>query len=168
MVEHGHPNGFLKEVAVVNTPGINAVLRHHEELSRDFVPRSDLVLFITSADRPFSESERDYLQLIHEWGKKVVLVVNKTALLEFGEVEKVRDFVEEQASALLDLTPPVFMASARVAQRAKNAGTQLERYSLMQRSGFNELDRYVLDLLKDEERVRLKLESPLGIASRLT
>jgi len=27
-----------------------------EELTRDFVPRADLVLFVTSADRPFSET----------------------------------------------------------------------------------------------------------------
>ena len=30
---------------VVDTPGTNAVIRAHEELTRDFVPRSDLVLF---------------------------------------------------------------------------------------------------------------------------
>ena len=46
VMERGHPNEFLRDIAVIDTPGTNAVMRHHEELSRDFVPRSDLVLFI--------------------------------------------------------------------------------------------------------------------------
>ena len=46
---------ILKEIAIVDTPGTNALDRHHEALTATFVPRSDLVLFVTSADRPFSE-----------------------------------------------------------------------------------------------------------------
>ena len=53
--EMGYPNEFLREIAIVDTPGTNAIIRHHEELSRGFVPRSDLVLFVTSAERPLHE-----------------------------------------------------------------------------------------------------------------
>ena len=60
-----------------DTPGTNAIHREHERLTREFVPRSDLVLFVTSADRPFTESERGFLQGIRDWGKKIVVVVNK-------------------------------------------------------------------------------------------
>jgi ribosome biogenesis GTPase A len=56
VLEKEHPNDFLREVAIVDTPGTNAIIRHHEELSRGFVPRSDLVLFVTSTDRPFTWS----------------------------------------------------------------------------------------------------------------
>jgi replication fork clamp-binding protein CrfC len=58
VLEKGYKNEFLREIAIVDTPGTNAIIRHHEELSRGFVPRSDLVLFITSAERPLTESER--------------------------------------------------------------------------------------------------------------
>ncbi len=64
----------------MDTPGTNAVLRQHEAIARDFVPRSDFVLFVTSADRPFTESEREFLESIRQWGKKVVLVLNKADL----------------------------------------------------------------------------------------
>ena len=46
------PVEFLREIAIVDTPGTNAVIREHEAITADFVPRSDLVLFVTSADRP--------------------------------------------------------------------------------------------------------------------
>src|SRR5215203_2910930 len=85
ILEKEHPNEFLREVAIVDTPGTNAIIRHHEELSRGFVPRSDFVLFVTSSDRPFTESEREYLELIRDWGKKVVLVINKVDLLRGEE-----------------------------------------------------------------------------------
>src|SRR5918997_735455 len=95
ILEKEHPNDFLREVAIVDTPGTNAIIRHHEELSRGFVPRSDLVLFVTSSDRPFTESEREYLELIRDWGKKIVLVVNKVDLLREDDF-KMSENVESQ------------------------------------------------------------------------
>ena len=52
------PVDLLREIHIVDTPGTNAVIREHEAITAEFVPRSDLVLFVTSADRPFTESER--------------------------------------------------------------------------------------------------------------
>src|SRR5918997_3186228 len=168
VLEKEYPNEFLREVAIVDTPGTNAIIRHHEELSRGFVPRSDLVLFVTSSDRPFTESEREYLELIRDWGKKVVLVVNKVDLLRGEEdVAKVRRFVEEGVSSALNLKPPIFFVSSQLAQKAKCSGSELEADALLGASGFAELERYVTDLLDEEGRVRLKLESPLGVVEEL-
>src|SRR5919107_4659323 len=168
ILEKEHPNDFLREVAIVDTPGTNAIIRHHEELSRGFVPRSDLVLFVTSSDRPFTESEREYLELIRDWGKKIVLVVNKVDLLrEDEDRDKVRLFVQEGVNSMLGLKPPIFFGSAYLARKAKLPGADVESDALMQASGFEELERYVKDLLDEEGRVRLKLESPLGVVEEL-
>jgi predicted GTPase len=51
------PIESLRNVNIVDTPGTNAIMREHEALTSEFIPRSDLVLFLTSADRPFTESE---------------------------------------------------------------------------------------------------------------
>ena len=140
VLEKGYPHALLREIAIVDTPGTNAIIRHHEELSRGFVPRSDLVLFVTSVDRPFTESEREYLELIRDWGKKIV---------------QVRSFVEEGVRSMLGLRPPIFFVSSSTAQKAKNSESQLERDALLLASGFDELERYVTDLLDEEGRVRL-------------
>ncbi|HUV15216.1 MAG TPA: dynamin family protein, partial [Pelolinea sp.] len=58
------PAPLLKGVSIVDTPGTNAIQREHEVLTTDFIPRSDLVIFITSVDRPFTESERVFLETI--------------------------------------------------------------------------------------------------------
>jgi predicted GTPase len=79
-----HPTDWLRDINLVDTPGTNAVVQRHQELTEEFVPRSDLVLFVTSADRPFSESERAFMECIRSWGKKVIVVVNKIDILEGG------------------------------------------------------------------------------------
>ena len=166
--EKGYPNEFLREISIVDTPGTNAIIRHHEELSRGFVPRSDLVLFVTSAERPLTESERGYLELIRDWGKKILLVINKADLLADEEKrEEVRSFVDGGIRSALGLTPPIFFASSLLARKAKAATNAMERDALMQASGFAELENYVTDLLDEEGRVRLKMESPLGVVEGL-
>src|SRR5215204_939504 len=168
ILEKEYPNEFLRQVAIVDTPGTNAIIRHHEELSRGFVPRSDLVLFVTSSDRPFTESEREYLQLIRDWGMKILLIVNKADLLSGEEDrEEVRRFVEEGVRSMLGLKPPIFFVSAYLARKAKATGPGLESDALLQASGSEELERYITDLLDEEGRVRLKLESPLGVVEEL-
>src|SRR5688572_10838282 len=40
------PADLLRDIHIVDTPGTNAILREHERLTAEFVPRSDLVLFV--------------------------------------------------------------------------------------------------------------------------
>src|SRR5439155_12860996 len=97
LLERTYAADLLREITIVDTPGTNAIIRRHEELTRDFIPRADLVLFVTSADRPFTESERAFLSTIQEWGKKIVVVLNKADLLEVHELEQVVTFIRENA-----------------------------------------------------------------------
>ena len=162
------PVPWLQEVNLVDTPGTNAVIRHHQELTEHFVPRSDLVLFVTSADRPFSESERAFLQQIRDWGKKVVIVVNKIELLTTAaEQREVLEFVRQNAHELLGVAPAIFTVSARLALAAKLRGVSATDSSDWERSQFGALEQYILDFLDAGERVRLQLSNPVGIAAAL-
>ena len=164
LLERNFPADVLQRLTIVDTPGTNAIIRRHEELTRDFIPRSDLVLFVTSADRPFTESERAFLAAIQEWGKKIVIVLNKVDLLEPHEVEQVIGFIRENARDLLGFTPEIFPVSARLAQRAAQRTPASEAW---QASRFEAIERYILETLDEEQRVRLKLLSPLGVAQHL-
>ncbi len=164
------PVELLSDVEIVDTPGTNAIQREHEALTREFIPRSDLVLFVTSADRPFTESERSFLEAIRRWGKKVVVVVNKIDILEHGEeVDRVVAFVERGARDLLGETPAVFPLSARQALRAKlDGGEDAERIrERLATSRFEALERFIAESLDERARVRLKLLNPLGVGLRL-
>ena len=163
-----YPVEWLQEINIVDTPGVNAVIQRHQEITESFVPRADLVLFVTSADRPFSESERIFLQMVKAWGKKVVVVINKIDILEHeADLSQVENFVRNQATALLGAVPEIFPVSVKRAQRAKASSDQAERDQLLATSRFPALETYILHTLDQRQRLRLKLESPLGVADRL-
>lgn len=163
------PIELLRELNLVDTPGTNAILRQHEAITRDFVPNSDLVLFVTSADRPFTESERAFLEQIREWGKKVVIVINKIdTVLRHEDVERIEAYVGEGAHELLGASPAIFPLSARQALEAKLATDDPAAAERLAASRFGALERYLVDTLDEAERVRLKLLSPLGVGERLT
>src|SRR4051812_24818576 len=135
------PVELLQDINIVDTPGTNAIHREHETITREFVPRSDLVLFVTSADRPFTESERAFLQGIRDWGKKIVLVINKIDILERPEeLETVRTFVADNGRPLLGAEPEVFAVSARKALRAKENGDA----ALLAESRFEPLEKAIV------------------------
>jgi small GTP-binding protein len=157
------PADLLRDVHIVDTPGTNAVIREHERLTTDFVPRADLVLFVTSADRPFTESERAFLDTIRGWGKKIVVVINKVDILERqGDVDEVVGFVRSSAQRLLGVTPEIFPVSARLALRAKNGGP-----ASWAASGFEALESFIAETLHESSRFRLKLANPLGVGQAL-
>lgn len=157
------PIELLGKLTVVDTPGTNAIVREHEALTAEFIPRSDLVLFVTSADRPFTESERAFLQQIRDWGKKIVLVINKVDILDSAaDLDQVVAFVTRSANDLVGDVAAVFPVSARLAQAAKSG--QPDKWTP---SRFEALESYIRDTLDDEGRFRLKLLNPLGVGARL-
>lgn len=167
------PAPLLGDLQIVDTPGTNAILREHEEITRRFVPESDLVLFVTSADRPLAESERAFLESIRRWGKKVVIVLNKVDLiLREEDVQRIEAFIAEGAHELLGASPAIFPVSARRALAAKTGeaapdGADGDREEALAASRFPALERYLVDTLDEAERVRLKLASPVGVGERL-
>lgn len=159
------PVDILRQINIVDTPGTNAVIQKHQEITEEFVPRSDMVLFITSADRPFTESERTFLTQIKAWGKKVVVVINKVDIFETEqELNEVMEFVRENARTLLGsgVHPEIFPVSARRALRAKRGEPEL-----WAPSGFEALERFIHDTLDETSRLRLKFLNPLGVGDRL-
>lgn len=157
------PAELLREVQIVDTPGTNAIIREHEAITSKFVPRADLVLFVTSADRPFTETERAFLETIRGWGKKIVVVVNKIDIFERPEdLDEVLAFVRSASQQLLGMTPELFVVSARLALRAKQGEP-----SLWTASRFEPLERYISETLDDGSRFRLKLANPIGVGEAL-
>ncbi|CAM4754287.1 unnamed protein product [Rotaria magnacalcarata] len=145
------PNEWLRQTNIVDTPGTNAVLQTHQQITEHFIPRSDYILFVTSVDRPFSESERLFLVRIHQWRKKVLIILNKIDQIQKDtDKEKILNYVRSNAHQVLDdITVPIFQISS-----LKSIGIDL-------------LENYLRTELNDKTKLKLKLENPLGIAERI-
>ena len=163
-----HPLPLLKELNIVDTPGTNAIIRRHERLTDEFVPRSDLVLFVTSADHPLTESERQFLERILAWGKKIVFVLNKLDVLEDeSALEEVRDFILTHATTILGAQPQLYPVSAKWAERAASTPDLEERARLRSKSRVDDLEAFIDATLDDTTSLELKFNNPLGVAEHL-
>jgi tRNA U34 5-carboxymethylaminomethyl modifying GTPase MnmE/TrmE len=178
---------LLTDMTIVDTPGTNAVLTDHTAMTLRILPAADLILFITSADRPFPESERTLLEsiaVLHR--KQIVIVINKMDIVEdtggnHGTTEKRRvvQYVTEHASTLLGAQPIVIPISARDAFAAKVTGrvnhnissssssttgiVGRHQESVWTRSNFGTLERFLQETLTTESKIKSKLSSPIGV-----
>jgi small GTP-binding protein len=172
-----YPLDVLRDLDIVDTPGTNSIERMEEEITREFVPRADLILFVTSLLQPLTASELDFLTHIREWGKKVVFVVNGIDRRNSDEqLDRVREYLTREVTARLGAsTPTLYFISALQALREKmaarpspyrdDASTARDARSTTPdpRNEYSALERYVLETLRETERVRLKLLTPLGV-----
>jgi len=157
------PVEILKEISIVDTPGTNAIIREHETITNKFIPRSDLVLFVTSSDRPLSESERSFLESIRDWGKKLVIVLNKTDLFQNDEeLVQVKEFIRDNIQSLLQITPEIYPVSSRNALLAKQGQPHL-----WPGSRFEALENHIHTVLDESGRIKLKFLNPLGVGLNL-
>jgi small GTP-binding protein len=173
-----YPLELLRDLHIVDTPGTNSIERMEEALTREFVPRADLVLFVTSLLQPLTASELDFLAHIREWGKKVVFVVNGVDRRNTDEqIDRVREYLTREIQSRLGAaTPALYFISALQSLRAKVSARRLSAsgpgaaassavatVEADPRNEYPALERYVLKTLRETERVRLKLLTPLGV-----
>ena len=174
---------LLQDMTIVDTPGTNAVLTDHTAMTMRILPSADLIIFITSADRPFPESERSLLESIAVlYRKNIIVVINKMDILDItggdhGTMEKQRvvQYVREHASTLLGAQPMVIPISARDALAAKLTGRVdndqkdgnvafSKNESVWKRSNFESLECFLQETLTTETKIKSKLSSPIGVA----
>jgi hypothetical protein len=79
------------------------------------------------------------------------------------EIARVSAFISENVSRLLGFEPRVIPVSAKLASSALGIENRTTRGELDALSGFAALRTFVFESLDEPTRIRLKLESPLGI-----
>ncbi|GAX20631.1 hypothetical protein FisN_32Hh013 [Fistulifera solaris] len=147
-------NAFLQDLTLVDTPGTNAILTHHTAQTLRLLPSADWILFVTSADRPLSESERQLLEVMaRDYRKSIVLVINKMDILDRAggwhgaeEKQKVVDFVQTNVASLLGARPMVIPVSAHIPSQVAV------------------LSQFLKETLSHHTKIQSKLTSPLGVA----
>jgi len=108
------PIEILKEVAIVDTPGTNTIVKNHQEITERFIPVSDLVVFVFEAKNPYRQSAWDFFEFIHgEWRKKIIFILQQKDLLSEADlqvnIEGLRKFANEKGVT----EPIIFAVSAK-------------------------------------------------------
>jgi small GTP-binding protein len=158
--EWAHPNTGAEGVAIVDTPGTGSVFERHEKTAKEFLHRSDLVIFLISAKQAFAETERKYIEMAQRFGKKIILVVNQVDLLQQSERSEVRAFIEEQVRDKLGFEPLIFMVSAKEALTTAEAGNT----NTAEPGGVDAVKAHLRGVYSSEPPARQKLLAQLATA----
>ena len=148
-VEIAHPAAILRDVVLIDTPGIGSTYRHNTEVTINFLPQCDAALFIVSADPPITEVEVAFLKEIQGRVAKLFFILNKVdyltdedrnAALEFYRTVLTRD-------AGIDPKDRIFAISARKGLQAKDT----DNTRLWEESGLAEVSDHLIAFLTEEK-----------------
>lgn len=148
------PVEILKEIAIVDTPGTNTIIQHHQEITERFIPASDLIVFVFEAKNPYRQSAWEFFDFIHaDWHKKIIFVLQQKDLMDAQDLAVNMQGVTEYAEKKGVKKPIVFAVSAKQEQ----AGNHEE-------SGFPVLRSYIQENITNGKAPILKLQNNVSIS----
>jgi GTPase SAR1 family protein len=165
---------------LIDTPGFGSTYVHNTKTTVDLVKGCDAVLFLLSADPPFTQTEVEFLKEVKRYVPRVFFIINKIDQLTAGELDKLDSFVKTVLSSELsfEADTPLFHVSARGGRDGSNAGGMArvkdEIIGFMVREKYFTLSQAVSGKLKTALDAVVKkldgdcreLEDPLGEAQR--
>ncbi len=142
VTERYQPIAFLESFNIVDTPGTNTMVAEHQEITENFIPRADLVLFVFSVVNPWGASAWELLKFVNQkWLKNVVFVLQQADLREPNEIEVIEKHLRETANEKLGFAPPIFAVSARKALLARTTG--VDKAGLWEASHFEPFEQHI-------------------------
>ncbi len=107
------PVDILKDIAIVDTPGTNTIIDHHQEITENFIPASDLIVFVFESKNPYRQSSWDFFDFIkEEWRKKIIFVLQQKDLVQPDDLKVNINGVKDHAIKKGIMEPRVFPVSA--------------------------------------------------------
>ncbi len=161
-----HPSEVLERLSLVDTPGLESVFEQHDELTRKFLHRADILWLVMIATQVLTANDLKFMQSLKAYGKRMMIIVNQVDVLDAPDRETIRAFVEEQARLHLGMKPTIWLVSAKQALTAYAGSVRDE--IVWDESGFADLEEYLFETLDDEQRVIQKLETPMQVARNVT
>jgi GTPase SAR1 family protein len=152
-----YPVEILKEIAIVDTPGTNTIIEHHQEITERFIPGSDLIVFVFEAKNPYRQSAWEFFDYIHkDWQKKVIFILQQKDLMRGDDLETNVKGVIKQAEKKGVANPNVFAVSAMDEQEHKPD------------SGFVAVRTFIRDNITGGKAPLLKLKNNLKTAQNVS
>ncbi|MBN8587592.1 MAG: dynamin family protein [Rhodothermia bacterium] len=151
------PEPILQEIAIVDTPGTNTIVAHHQEITERFIPASDLIVFVFESKNPYRQSAWDFFDYIHsDWRKKIIFVLQQKDLLSAEDLAINKQGVIDFALKKGIKNPVVFTASAKMEQEGK-----------AEESGFTEIRAYIRENITGGKAPYLKLRNNISTSQNI-
>ena len=136
------PLDILKDVRVVDTPGIGELLKQFDNQVRDCILFADAVIYVVSALSPLSETEQAFLcaAILPQNVSKLFVVVNMCDCLEDeNEAERVTALIRERIERIFTRSYIYPVSALDEVCRIKNLRRPNKRLEAMLGASFDEL-----------------------------
>lgn len=151
------PVDILKQISIVDTPGTNTIVEHHQEITERFIPSSDLIVFVFEAKNPYRQSSWEFFDYINQdWHKKVIFVLQQKDLMSEEDLQINLNGVIAQAEKKGIANPRVFAVSAK---------QEIEKD--IDNSGFKKLRKYLEENITGGKTPYLKLLSSINSGQQI-
>jgi GTPase Era involved in 16S rRNA processing len=145
-------------VVLIDTPGVNDLNQQRSDITFQFLPRADVIIFMTSMDAAMKNTEKTFIQeflLKNGYAEKIIFAANFMDRIDEEELDDTIDFVERRIQNILGVEKAkLFPISAREALDGKLTGDE----DLLQYSGVPEIEAEIARRIESGSRSMEKLE----------
>jgi hypothetical protein len=140
--EKHRPVRFLRDFNLIDTPGMNAWTRAHQETTGSFIHSADLILVVFPVSNPWGAATWNFLsQLSAEALGKAVIVIQQSDQRQPQDLEVIRGHMRDLAMKRIGRVLPLFAVSGKLALEAKQTKPfSAERFKA---SGYPELEDFI-------------------------
>lgn len=164
-IKIGYPCDLLKNrIVLVDTPGVSDLNEQRSEVTYQFIPKANAVLFVLDANAPLKKTEKDFIdeRLLPIGVNNILFIINKYDAVDEDEEEAFLENVKKRLhrafridakeAQLRDIS--VYPLSAKQALQAVEKGDE----KLLQASGFEEIKDKLRAMLFGGQVEREKLQ----------
>ncbi|WP_149847137.1 dynamin family protein [Paenibacillus sp. 37] len=91
----------LRDMRLFDTPGYGSIVEHHEAVLKDFIPNSDVIVYVVSHRIGFKQNDYEFLKYVNELigpDTEVLLVINRVPEgigASDTRIEEIRGYAED-------------------------------------------------------------------------
>ena len=164
-IKIGYPCELLKNrVVLVDTPGVSDLNEQRSEVTYQFVPKANVVLFVLDANAPLKKTEKEFIdeRLLPLGIRNIIFIINKYDAVDDEEEEEFLDNVKKRLHRAFQMDAKeaqlreisVYPLSAKQALQGIEKGNN----KLLKASGFEEIRDKLQSMLFDGSVEREKLQ----------
>ncbi len=155
-IKIGYPSELLKNrVILVDTPGVSDLDEQRCDVTYEFIPKANAVIFLLDANSPLKKTEKDFIEERHlpQNISNILFLLNKYDSVDEEEDEELIEETTARLSNAFQLEIPVYPVSARWALEG------LEQYNeaMIEASQINNIRTELTKMMTDGATSTAKL-----------
>lgn len=148
---------YLRLINIVDTPGLKSITIKNEQKTLNYIKNADLILFVIDSTHLGQEDVIDALDVICEYNKPIIGVINKCDLLNENK-EEILEYIKEEYGIYID---EFFMISSYLEYqnqmsnkvKAKKNDLIISNYTQL-KDNFKSLNLYIQNIYENCELVK--------------